>query len=352
MNKGRNHARRLVVLLAALSAAVASVSVRAADPAGATAALTAMCGNPVPSTPEPPRHLIMIQMENESLGNIVGSAKAPYQTNLSRTCGMDTNMWAVSHPSLPNYVAENSGRNVLGTFQDCTPKYATKACVSSDDNLFHQMQVTGHTWRGYAEDMPRNCYGLDAGNYAARHNPAVYFTDLHSGAGGGAGSCFTNDVAMGSLATRTGPFYTDLAAGHLPTYSFIAPNLIDDAHSSSIQAGDAWLKKFIPLVTGSPNYRAGDTDIVIAYDEGAGSDKARGEDCSNRARDLAGTQPSCHIPFIVIAPYEKAGSRSTVFCTLYCFTRTVEALYHLPLLGHAGDAATRNLTADFNLSPA
>ena len=325
---------------------------------GAPAATTAvtvvsqMCGNPAPAKAAPPHHLIMIQMENESQSDIVGSAKAPYQTQLTRQCGMDANMWAISHPSLPNYIAENSGKNVLGTFQDCTPMYTKNTCTSSDDNLFHQMQVAGHTWRGYAEGMPSSCYPLDSGDYAARHNPPVYFTDLHAGSGGTASPCATYDLPMGSIATKAGRFYTDLSAGKLPTYTFLAPNLLDEAQSSSIQTGDNWLKKLIPLISSAANYRSGDTDIVIAYDEGAGTDKARGEDCANRTLDLAGKQPSCHIPFIVIAPYEKAGTVSTTFCTLYCFTKTVESLYHLPLLGHAADTATHNLTADFHLSPA
>jgi phosphatidylinositol-3-phosphatase len=317
-----------------------------------TSALTKVCGNPAPAQATPPHHLVVIQMENESQSDIVGSAKAPYQTQLSRECGMDTNMWAVSHPSLPNYIAENSGKNVLGTFPDCTPMYTKSRCTSTDDNLFHQMQISGHTWRSYAENMPRNCYSLNSGLYVVRHNPAVYFTDLHSGSGGAAGPCGTYDLPMGSIVTKSGRFYSDLAAGKLPTYTFVAPNLVDDAHSSNIQTGDNWLAKVIPLITSATNYRSGDTDIVIVYDEGAGTDKASGENCASQSLDVAGKQPSCHIPFIVIAPYEKAGTVASNYCTLYCFTRTVESLYHLPLLGHAGDAATRNLTTDFNLSPA
>ena len=317
----------------------------------ASAAVTQMCGNPAPAKASPPHHLVVIQMENESQSNIIGNAKAPYQTQLSRQCGMHANMWAVSHPSLPNYIAENSGKNVRGTFPDCVPNLVKKTCISTDDNLFHQLQVSGQSWRGYAENMPGTCYQKNSGNYAVRHNPPVYFTDLHSGAGNTGSSCVTFDLPMGSIAGPAGRFYADLSAGRLPTYAFLAPNLVDDAHSSSVQTGDNWLKKLIPMITSSANYRSGDTDIVILYDEGAGRDKVRGEDCTNQGLDLAGKQPSCHIPFIVIAPYEKAGTMATTFCTLYCLTKTVESLYHLPLLGHAGDAATNNLTASFNLSP-
>lgn len=357
MSAGNHRWRTSLAVIVGLVGFLAVVTRADAGPAGRTASapppvraasLRAMCGNAAPATPKPPHHIMVIQMENESQSSIIGSTKAPYQTQLSHQCGMHANMWAISHPSLPNYIAENSGRNTLGTFQDCTPYFTTNKCTSADDNLFHQMQTTGHTWRGYAEDMPSNCYSKNSGEYVVRHNPPTYFADLHAQAGG---ACATYDVPMGSITTRSGLFYSDLKAGHLPTYSFIAPNLIDDAHSSSIQTGDKWLSTFIPIVTSSPNYQAGDTDIVIAYDEGAGADKVLGEDCANQARDLAGRQPSCHIPFIVIAPYEKAGSTATAFCTLYCLTKTVERLYGLPLLGHAADPTTHNLAVSFNLSP-
>ena len=112
---------------------------------------------------------------------------------------------------------------------------------------------------------------------------------------------------MGDIGSQSGQFYSDLRAGALPSYTFISPNLIDDAHSSSIQVGDSYLQRLIPLITAGPNYQAGDTDIVITYDEGAGKDKQTGEDCTNQSRDQAGLQPSCNIPFLVVAPYEPAG---------------------------------------------
>ena len=66
---------------------------------------------------------------------------------------------------------------------------------------------------------------------------------------------------MGSIMSRTGHFYSDLSSGDLPTYAFVAPNLIDDAHRSCVRTGDNWLKKFIPLLTAGSNFRSGDTDI-------------------------------------------------------------------------------------------
>ena len=347
-----------VVGLTALGASAAAPAAGAADrpaddppPGPAFQPLTSMCGNATPQISMVPRHIIVILMENESRTAIVGSAKAPYQTALAHQCGEATNMYAVTHPSLPNYVALNSGLSETATNKDCVPNLMKGTCVSNDPNLFLQTETAGLTWRNYAEDMSRPCQLNNAGKYVPRHNPAVYFTDLAGTSPGHASDCATYDIPMGDLASQTGQFYSDLAAGALPSYTFITPNLSDDAHSSSVQVGDGYLQRLVPLITGASNYQNGDTDIVITYDEGAGRDKVLREDCTNQSLDQAGSQPSCNTPFLVISPYEPAGTVSSGFCTLYCLTRTIETRLGLSLLGHAADVTTRDLTDDFNLSP-
>ena len=248
------------------------------------------------------KRLVVLFMENHSRPQIVGAPTAPYQTALAANCAQDVNMWAISHPSLPNYLALHSG-----VFTPDVPRLRAQpggACMSKDDNLFHQVQTAGLTWRNYAEDMTSACQLQPAtactppGTTRPSTSPTSRCRD-----GPARPAARRNDVIMGDVGTQTGRFYDDLRAGTLPTYTFISPNLINDAHSSSIAAGDAYLSKLIPIITSGPNYQAGDTDIFITYDEGAGKDKANDEDCTNQARDLAGQQPSCNIPFIVVAPY-------------------------------------------------
>jgi phosphatidylinositol-3-phosphatase len=62
-----------------------------------------------------------------------------------------------------------------------------------------------------------------SGNYAVRHNPAVYYTTLHG--------CSADDVSYSNLAT-------DLSHNQLPAFSFITPNLIDDMHNSTVADGN------------------------------------------------------------------------------------------------------------------
>jgi phosphatidylinositol-3-phosphatase len=55
-------------------------------------------------------HIFTILMENHSYSEIIGdTTNAPYIHNLATTYGLGSNHFAVSHPSLPNYLALTGG---------------------------------------------------------------------------------------------------------------------------------------------------------------------------------------------------------------------------------------------------
>ncbi|HVM66563.1 MAG TPA: alkaline phosphatase family protein [Acidimicrobiales bacterium] len=60
-----------------------------------------------------------------------------------------------------------------------------------------------------------------------KHNPAAYFAGP-----GDRAACQADDVPLSQFAP-------DLAAGRLPTFSFVTPNLCDDTHDCSVATGDA-----------------------------------------------------------------------------------------------------------------
>ena len=324
-----------------LAVAAPAVAMRVTTPAAtpASVSFTQPCGNPGAAVQI--THVVWIWMENEAFGSVIGSPNAPYQTSLAHQCGLPKNSHNESHGSLDNYIAATSGENILGTsfVNDCSPNITTKHCTTAGHSIFSQTEAAGESWRGYAEDMPSNCDRTSKGNYAVRHNPAPYFSTLDS--------CGEFDIPMGDVNTQKGAFYDDVNAGTLPSFSFITPNLIDDAHNSDAAVGDAWLSKLVPIITAGANYQSGDTAIFITNDEGAGADLVIGENCSDRTLDLK--QPSCHIPTIVIAPHIPTGTVDDTFYTHYSMLRTAEELLGLPLLGLAADA--NSMTADFDLAP-
>jgi phospholipase C len=311
---------RLLLIGAIMIAAVGTATgVATSSPA---AAATGPCGTA--AAPGTYQHVIWIWMENHSYSDIIGNtAQAPYLNSLAADCGLATDYHNTTHPSLPNYLAATSGLAQpdlpVTSYLDCSPSVF---CDTSAASIFGQ----GETWKSYQESMPSDCYKSDSGEYAVRHNPAVYYPKLSG--------CAANDVPYTQLAT-------DLANNALPAFSFITPNLIDDMHDGTVAQGDAWLASNLPLILNSKEYQAGTTAVFITWDEGSGGYSI--EDCD----DSTSTDNSCHVPTFVISPSTPAGARSGAFYDHYSLLATTEQLLGLPKLRSAASAAT--MTSAFGL---
>ena len=313
--------RNRLLLIGAVMAAAIGMSTGLGAPSPAAAA-QGTCGTA--KAPGAYKHVIWIWMENRGYRDIIGVvAQAPYINSLAAACGVATDYHVTTHPSLPNYLAATSGLAqsdlpVL-SYLDCN---VSVVCDTSAASIFGQ----GETWKSYEESMPSNCDRSNSGEYAVRHNPAVYYRRLSG--------CAGRDVPYRQLAA-------DLAAGALPAFSFITPNLIDDMHDGTIAQGDAWLASHLPAILNSSQYRAGSTAVFITWDEGSGGYPI--EDCD----DAASTDTSCRVPTIVISPSTPAGTKPGTFFDHYSLLATTEQLLGLPRLRSASSAAT--MTAAFHL---
>jgi phospholipase C len=237
-------------------------------------------------------------MENHSYSAVIGNSAAPYENALASECGLATDYQGVTHPSLPNYLAATGG-STFGVSDDASPD----AHPIGASSIFQQVSKAGETWRSYEESMPGNCALQSSGEYAVKHNPAAYFTAIRA-------DCGRRDVPLSQLQA-------DTAAGALPNFAFVTPNLCDDTHDCNVATGDAWLAHWVPRLLSGADYRRGDTALVITWDEGS-SDQ--------------------HIPTIVIAPSVAKGTRAGERFDHYSLLRTTEELIGLPLLGSAGQA--------------
>jgi len=95
----------------------------------------------------------------------------------------------------------------------------------------------------------------------------------------------------------TGNFAGDLANGTLPHYSFMVPNLINDAHSGTLAAPDAWLEANLDPLVASPLFQR-DGLLVIVFDEDA-SPNATG--CTGSGNDCGG-----HVACVLVSPFIKS----------------------------------------------
>jgi phospholipase C len=247
--------------------------------------------------------VLWIVMENKNYSSIVGSSSAPYENQIAQQCGLATNYHAIGHPSLPNYIAMVAG-SPLGVTDDAAPS----SHLLTGNNLFQQVPTS----KGYAESMPSNCLLTDSGQYAVRHNPYTYFTPIRT-------QCQSRDVPMGTASS--GAFHNDVAAGTLPPFGFVTPNLCNDMHDCSVATGDAYLANLVPTIIAGPDFQNGRLAIVITYDENGGA---------------SGNQ----VYTSVISPFTAPGTQSATNFTHYSLLRATEEILGVPLLGGASSATS------------
>jgi hypothetical protein len=317
----------LAVLLLCLWPATAP-----ADPptlAGQTA-----CGAAA-ATPVAVTKVLTIVLENTDLAQVVGSTQAPNMNALADACALATDYHGIQFPSLPNYIALTSGQvppaiagdGIRG--RDCLPG---PGCQSTDPSIFTQIgaaaaadPAAAPTWRTYAESMPANCGLANSGDYAARHNPAVYYPN-------DAAACAVADVPSGTPAA--GALASDLAAGTLPSYGLFIPNLCNDGHDSCngvprVAEEDATIATWMPQILASPDYQSGHLLVVITADTSASASNG----------NLLAT--------VLVNPDVVAGTQAATRFDHYSLLRLNEELLGLPLLANAATAA--DMAPAFNL---
>ncbi|HWC34380.1 MAG TPA: alkaline phosphatase family protein [Mycobacteriales bacterium] len=304
--------RRLIALLAslfALTAAGAGLSAGASGTARA-AGETALHGLGI-------RHVFVIVLENESSESTYLHNPHPYLGKvLQRRGTLLTNYYATGHVSLDNYISMISGQapNPL-TSSDCqlyvnfngttaaaplngSGQAVGVGCVfpANVKTLADQLSAKHVSWRGYMDNMGNkpareqvrcgiphtDATGRDdtqtataKDQYAARHNPFVYFHSLID-----SGLCKKHVVPLTALKQNLRHVATT------PHFSFITPDLCNDGHDTNCAGPDAkgkrtgglasvddFLSVWVPRIEHSPAWKKGGL-IIITSDESETSDSS------------------------------------------------------------------------------
>ena len=225
-------------------------------------------------------HVVIVMEENRSYSSVVGQTSVwPNLNQLIREGGLATQYYANVHPSIGNYFYLTTGQ--LLTSNDSSRK------IWNVDNIARRMLTSGTTFRIYAESTPRGYLGGNTGLYVIRHE-SVRIAFRHSRQQN-SGVCAPVPFTQ---------FATDVANGTLPQYSFIIPNIDDDAHSASPQKADTWLhsKVIAPLSTNSSWEPGGTGVLIVDFDESVDSDTAHG---------------GGHVAAVFWGPNVKAGYKQT-----------------------------------------
>jgi hypothetical protein len=301
--------RPLVLLSVTAVLAVVAATWGGAGPSGAR------LGGRTDHLAAAPDHLIVVIEENHSFEQIIGSPDAPFLNRLAGHGTLLTQYYAITHPSLPNYVALLSGQTSL--HNDC------EACTFGGPSLVDQLEARHISWAAYLEGLPRPCSTVpNSGAYTEAVDPFMHAADIR------------HHPARCDRVLPFSRFHTDLAAGRLPTVVFVMPNLHHEMHSGPIRVADRWLQHLVDQLHRTPVWRT-DTRLVVTFDESTRSDV---RSC------CAGLGRGGRIPTIVAGPRIPQGRDPTPY-THYSLLRSIESAFGLPFLGNAADPATATIPA-------
>ena len=262
-------------------------------------------------------HIIVIIFENHEFDVVSGSQSMPNFNRYITENTLLTQYYAITHPSLPNYLAMFGGDTFKIT-TDCNK------CFVNATSLPDQIEASGRTWRAYLEDMPKTCYLGDTATFAQRHDPFIYFDPIRLDQT----RCKQSIVPLTELDT-------DLAAGKLPNFVYIMPNTCNSAHDAhtnpacSLANADQWLGGWMEKLLAYLNTtRAAEPYLIIlTFDEGQDN-----RSCCGLPKSAGG-----RVATVLISPQVKSDFQDDTPYTHYSLLKTIEAGWGLAYLGHTAD---------------
>ncbi len=206
------------------------------------------------------QHIVLVMEENQSYSSVVGNTSVwPNLNNLIANGALPTDYYANTHPSIGNYLMLTTGQVLTNNDNSTT--------VWNVDNIARRMLAEQVTFRVYAEGITRGYVGGNTGLYLIRHNPFALLSDVAD-----------NTAVADQVIWPFSQFAADLANGALPEFSYIVPDVNDDAHNGTPQQADSWLQSevVLPLSKFAAFQSGGDGLLIVDFDEAATSDTAHG----------------------------------------------------------------------------
>jgi hypothetical protein len=245
------------------------------------------------------RHVVVIAFENKERGSVLGSPSAPTFNRMAAEYATLGRYYAVTHPSLPNYLALVSG-STHGIRTNCTD------CVVRARSLAGTLEASGRTWKTYAEGLPRAGFtGASAGAYAKKHVPFLYFHEV-----------VTRPARRARVVPLTA-LRADLRRDALPDFALVVPDLCHSMHDCPVATGDRWLRSVV-----SPLLQLPETVVFVVFDEGATNARGGG-----------------HVAALALGTAVRPGFRHDRVTSHCGLLRTVEDAWDLPRLGCSARAA-------------
>ena len=264
-------------------------------------------------------HIVILIFENKEYGTVVGNPAMAYFNLLASSYTLLNQHYAVTHPSLPNYLSLIGG-DTFGIIDNCD----YEDCYINAPSLPDLIEASGRTWKTYQDDMPEPCFAGNTLRYVRKHNPFIFFDPIR----------LDEERCKRSIVPLT-QMDVDIAANDLPNFIFITPDICYSAHDCDLELADEFLKQQIDKLY--PALEATDEPylIILTWDEGQGSHSCCG------LPELAGGR----IATIFISPQVKQNFQDENPYSHYSILKTISEAWGLTKLGHAADAETPLITA-------
>jgi acid phosphatase len=266
-------------------------------------------------------HVVIVVEENRTPGQIIGDTiNAPYLTSLAAGGVSIGRMFAIEHPSQPNYLQLFSGSN-QGVLDDNLPPDFSTTITSvypfKSLNLGAELVSAGFTFAGYSEQL-ESAGATDYADYDPHTatDPGVSYRRKHNPWANWVAK--TAPVPANQLAGSVNKAFTQFPSDFtsLPTVSFVIPNQMHDMHDGTRKQGDDWIQANLkPYAEWAKIHNS---LLIVTWDED----------------DYNATN---QIPTIFYGAALRDGTVTGGTWTLHNLLRTLEDMYGVTT--HAGSAA-------------
>jgi phospholipase C len=168
---------------------------------------------------------VSIWLENTDYDNAFGDENLQWLASQGISV---SNMFGVTHPSMPNYIAAVGG-DTFGCDND-----DFKRIDANVSTLVDLLEDKGISWSTYQEDMPYSGFEgkgyvnqkNKANDYVRKHHPTIIF-DANT-----TPERLANQKNISMTNKDASMFHKDLAEGKLPQWMFITPNMVRGSQTS------------------------------------------------------------------------------------------------------------------------
>ena len=302
------------------------------------------CGNSAPNAP-----FLTKESQNYGLATHYVSADGTTPSGCSTISNSQPNYIALTSGQIPCPMPCSAGSGCQSPTADCAPN-TTTCNMGTTRNIIDMLSSAGASFVAYAENYPASgglgCYTSgDTGNFAGRHFPFNYYTDIT----GNSTRCAQLKLANTGNGASDDLFLNALTST-APNFMWLTPNLCNDMHGGSgctngctsggtscIAPGDNYLHNLVTMILNSQLFTTKRAALFIVFDEGGGTCPSGGSgDC---------------VYAVWLGPTAQKGFLSNTAFNHYSWLKTLEANWNLPSLT-SNDSGATGMGAFFTIVPA